>query len=169
MAKVLVYNNDNNRMETYYRGENEAMPYNTRKNTYSWRIQTALVKALHFGLVNVLCRLGTAKDTSLVNLFQQVSHLKGLGKVAILAKANTMQELHLMYANFVLVLKEQPLEIVQKIQAFGHTQNLLRLHQLGFILIKDLFQVPVQVGGYPLVKRRSVGMYTLIAQDDLNT
>lgn len=24
-------------------------------------------------------------------------------------------------------------------------------------------------GGYPLVKRRSVGMYTLIAQDDLNT
>ncbi len=29
MAKILVYNNDNNRMETYYRGENEAMPYNT--------------------------------------------------------------------------------------------------------------------------------------------
>ncbi len=35
MAKILVYNNDNNRMETYYRGENEAMPYITRKNTYS--------------------------------------------------------------------------------------------------------------------------------------
>ena len=30
MAKILVYNNDNNRMETYYRGESEAMPYNTR-------------------------------------------------------------------------------------------------------------------------------------------
>lgn len=29
MAKILVYNNDNNRMETYYRGESEAMPYNT--------------------------------------------------------------------------------------------------------------------------------------------
>lgn len=28
MAKILVYNNDNHRMETYYRGENEAMPYN---------------------------------------------------------------------------------------------------------------------------------------------
>jgi hypothetical protein len=30
MAKILVYNNDNNRMETYYRGESEAMPYNSR-------------------------------------------------------------------------------------------------------------------------------------------
>ena len=32
MAKILVYNNDNNRMETYYRGENEAMPYNTNRS-----------------------------------------------------------------------------------------------------------------------------------------
>ena len=29
MAKILVYNNDSNRMETYYRGENEPMPYNS--------------------------------------------------------------------------------------------------------------------------------------------
>ena len=29
MAKILVFNNDSNRMETYYRGESEAMPYNT--------------------------------------------------------------------------------------------------------------------------------------------
>lgn len=27
----------------------------------------------------------------------------------------------------------------------------------------------MQVGGFPQVKRGSVGMYTLIAQDDLNT
>ena len=29
MAKIVVYNNDTDRMEIYYRGENEAMPYNT--------------------------------------------------------------------------------------------------------------------------------------------
>ena len=29
MAKILVYNNDTDRMETYYRGESEPMPYNT--------------------------------------------------------------------------------------------------------------------------------------------
>ena len=29
MAKILVYNQDTNRMETFFRGENEAMPYNT--------------------------------------------------------------------------------------------------------------------------------------------
>lgn len=29
MAKILVYNNNFNRMETYYRGENQIMPYNS--------------------------------------------------------------------------------------------------------------------------------------------
>ena len=29
MAKIIVYNNDTDRMETYYRNENEPMPYNT--------------------------------------------------------------------------------------------------------------------------------------------
>ncbi len=31
MAKILVFNNDSNRMETYYRGEGEAMPYNVNR------------------------------------------------------------------------------------------------------------------------------------------
>ena len=29
MAKILIYNQNTNRMETFVRGENEAMPYNT--------------------------------------------------------------------------------------------------------------------------------------------
>ena len=29
MAKILVYNEAANRMETYYRGDQQAMPYNT--------------------------------------------------------------------------------------------------------------------------------------------
>lgn len=29
MAKIIVFNNDTDRMETYYRGESEPMPYNT--------------------------------------------------------------------------------------------------------------------------------------------
>ena len=36
MARILVYNNDTNRMETYYRGENEAMPYNSRQDSNRW-------------------------------------------------------------------------------------------------------------------------------------
>lgn len=31
MAKVIVYNNDTNRMEIYYRDLSESMPYNTNK------------------------------------------------------------------------------------------------------------------------------------------
>ncbi len=31
MAKILVYNQDTNRMETYYRNESDSMPYNTNR------------------------------------------------------------------------------------------------------------------------------------------
>ena len=31
MAKILVFNNDTDRMETYYREENQAMPYNNNR------------------------------------------------------------------------------------------------------------------------------------------
>lgn len=31
MAKILVYNQDTDRMETYYRGESEPMPYNANR------------------------------------------------------------------------------------------------------------------------------------------
>ena len=31
MAKILVYNNDTNRMLTFYRGLSEAMPYNSNR------------------------------------------------------------------------------------------------------------------------------------------
>jgi len=31
VAKIIVYNNDTNRMETYYRGESESMPYITNR------------------------------------------------------------------------------------------------------------------------------------------
>lgn len=32
MAKILVYNNNTNRMETYYRGESQSMPYNSNRS-----------------------------------------------------------------------------------------------------------------------------------------
>lgn len=31
MAKILIYNNNANRMETYYKGLSEAMPYNSNR------------------------------------------------------------------------------------------------------------------------------------------
>ena len=31
MAKIIVYNNDTDRMEIYYRGLSESMPYNTNR------------------------------------------------------------------------------------------------------------------------------------------
>lgn len=31
MAKIIVFNNDTDRIETYYRDESESMPYNTNR------------------------------------------------------------------------------------------------------------------------------------------
>lgn len=31
MAKIIVFNNDTNKMEVYYRGEEQPMPYNTNR------------------------------------------------------------------------------------------------------------------------------------------
>ena len=31
ISKILVYNNNTNRMETYYRGESQSMPYNSNR------------------------------------------------------------------------------------------------------------------------------------------
>ena len=31
MAKILIYNQDTNRMETFYRDENDSMPYNVNR------------------------------------------------------------------------------------------------------------------------------------------
>lgn len=31
MSKILIYNNNSNRMETYYRGEDQSMPYNSSR------------------------------------------------------------------------------------------------------------------------------------------
>ena len=31
MAKIIVFNNDTDRMETYYRGEGDSMPYNSNR------------------------------------------------------------------------------------------------------------------------------------------
>ena len=40
MARIIVFNNDTNRMENYYRNENEAMPYNANRSLTVPRITT---------------------------------------------------------------------------------------------------------------------------------
>ena len=43
MARILVYNNNTNRMEKYDRGENDSMPYNkngTLKDVYDLNLIT---------------------------------------------------------------------------------------------------------------------------------
>ena len=58
MAKILVFNNDTDRMETYYRDESDSMPYNTNgtlrvrefrgssKSNILWTTKAGIVKGI---------------------------------------------------------------------------------------------------------------------------
>ena len=69
MAKILVFNNDTDRMETYYRGEAEPMPYNTN-GTLRVRELEGQVIQIYYGQQKEQCKVGIVKDTFLVHLYQ---------------------------------------------------------------------------------------------------
>ena len=78
MAKILVYNNNTNRMETYYRSENQRMPYNNNS--------TLTVR-----------ELGIVLDIYMADQFMLVMLLKGHGKVVMEHFLNIMPDLLLMW------------------------------------------------------------------------
>ena len=55
MARILVYNNDANRMETYYRGLSEAMPYNANRTLTAVSYTHLLVLYTLLVLLNFCC------------------------------------------------------------------------------------------------------------------
>ena len=91
MAKIIVYNNDTNRMETYYKGEQEAMPYVTNRT----------LKVSEFRGSSNSQTLWTEKRAMLAwnsqryiyeSQYQSGLLLKDHGKVGMEAKVSIMQE-----------------------------------------------------------------------------
>ena len=85
MAKILIYNQNTNRMETFFRGENEAMPYNTygtlkvkefrgsSKSNILWtdlRTMQAWNSQTYYGQQKGQCKVGIAKDIFLGHQYQ---------------------------------------------------------------------------------------------------
>ena len=168
MAKILVYNNDTNRMETYYRNESDSMPYNTnrtltvrefrgssRSNTL-WTTKRAMqawnsFRYIYGGPIPV----GYAfKRPWEGGHGSQSQHYAGVsfdvGQTLTNAQRNRMRDLAISSGVWSYV------EPAYLTPTWVHFDK------------RDL-NPACSSGGYPLIREGSRGVYVLIAQDDLNT
>ncbi len=168
MAKIIVYNNDTDRMETYYKGVLEAMPYNTNR--------TLTVK--EFRGASNSNTLWTTKRT--MQSWNSQRRLYGAPIPVGYAfrrsweGGHTGQSQH--YAGTAFDVGQQWTN-AQRAALRASAQNSGLWSYVEPVSISptwvhfDRRQKPsaCSSGGYPLIKRGSLSVYVLIAQDDLNT
>lgn len=168
MAKILVYNNDTNRMETFYRGEAEAMPYNTN----------GTLRVREFRGSSRSNTLWTTRNT--MRAWNSTRYIYGSGiPVGFAFKrpwegGHSGQSQH--YAGVAFDVG----------QTLSNTQrNRIRnaaINSGAWTYVEPASLTPTWVhfdrrqnppacstGGYPLIRQGSRGVYVLVAQDDLNT
>ena len=168
MAKILVYNQDTNRMETFFRGESEAMPYNTnstlrvrefrgssnsnilwtdKRTMQAWNSQRYIYGApLYVG-----CAFKRPYEGGHGN---QSQHYAGtsfdVGQNLTNAQRNVLRN---SARNSGVWTYVEPASLSPTWVHFDRR-----------------FGTPAcSSGGYPIVRRGSRGNYVCIAQDDLNT
>ena len=168
MAKIIVYNNDTDRMEVYYKGLLEAMPYNTNR--------TLTVK--EFRGASNSNTLWTTKRT--MQSWNSQRRLYGAPIPVGYAfrrsweGGHTGQSQH--YAGTAFDVGQQWTN-AQRAALRASAQNSGLWSYVEPVSISptwvhfDRRQKPpaCSSGGYPLIKKGSLSIYVLIAQDDLNT
>lgn len=168
MAKILVFNNDTDRMETYYRGESEPMPYNTNN--------TLLVKEFR-GSSNS-STLWTTKNTMLS--WNSQRYLYGAPiPVGYAFKrpwegGHGSQSQHYAGTAFDVAQRwtnAQRAVLRNSAQNSGLWSYVEPVSLSPTWVHFDRRQSPpaCSTGGFPLLRQGSLSVYVLIAQDDLNT
>lgn len=168
MAKILVYNNSTNRMETYYKGELEAMPYNTNR--------TLLVSEFRGASKSDV--LWTTRNTMLAWNSQRYVYGAPI-KVGFAFRrpwegGHSGQSQH--YAGVAFDVG-QNLDSSRRQALYNSAVNIgvwsyvepQRLTPSWVHFDKRQFPPACSTGGYPLIREGSKGVYVLIAQDNLNT
>lgn len=168
MAKIIVYNNDTDRMETYYRDLSEAMPYNTnrtltvnefrgasRSNTLWTTKRTMTSWNKQRELYGAPIPVGYAFRRPWEGGHgTQSQHYAGTAFDVGQRWTNAQRAvLRKSAQNSGLWSYIEPVEISPTWVHFDRRQN----------------PPACTFGGFPLLKRGSLSVYVLIAQDDLNT
>ena len=168
MAKIKVYNNDTNRMETYYKGEREAMPYVTN-NTLTVR---------EFRGSSRSDTLWTEKNAMRAWNSQRYIYGKPIPVGFAFRRpwegSHGLQSQH--YAGVAFDVG-QTLTTSERNKLYSSAKN-----SGVWSYVEPQSQTPTWVhfdkrrgtpacitGGYPIIRNGSRGSYVLIAQDDLNT
>lgn len=168
MAKIKIYNNDTNRMETYYRGEQEAMPYVTGR--------TLTVKKFRGSSNSNL--LWTEKRAMLAWNSQRYIYGKPI-KVGYAFRRpweGGHSTLSQHYAGLAFDVG-QTLTTTERNNLYNSAVNsgvwtyvepqILTPTWIHFD--KRRGNPACSTGGYPQIQMGSRGAYVMIAQDDLNT
>lgn len=168
MAKIKIYNNDTNRMETYYRGEQEAMPYVTGR--------TLTVKEFRGSSNSNL--LWTEKRAMLAWNSQRYIYGKPI-KVGYAFRRpweGGHSTLSQHYAGLAFDVG-QTLTTTERNNLYNSAVNsgvwtyvepqILTPTWIHFD--KRRGNPACSTGGYPQIQLGSRGAYVMIAQDDLNT
>lgn len=168
MAKILVYNQDTNRMETFFRNENESMPYNTN----------GTLRVREFRGSSKSNILWTDKRT--MQAWNSQRYIYGAPiKVGFAFKrpyegGHGSQSQHYAGTDFDV---GQGLTNAQRRVLRSSAQNsgvwtYVEPASLSptWVHFDRRFGSPAcSSGGFPLIRRGSRGNYVCIAQDDLNT
>ncbi len=168
MAKILIYNQDTNRMETFYRGENEAMPYNANRT----------LKVKEFRGSSKSNILWTDKRT--MQAWNSQRYIYGSPIPVGFAFKRPWEGGHgnqsQHYAGTAFDVGQgwtnaqrnalRNSAINSKIWSYVEPASL----SPTWVHFDKRFGMPAcSSGGYPLIRQGSRGNYVCIAQDDLNT
>lgn len=167
MARIIVFNNDTDRMENYYRGESEPMPYNvnntlkvrefrgssrsnilwtTKRAMQSWNRQ----RSIYGGPIPVGFAFKRPYEGGHSNLSQHYAGVAfDVGQRLTQSQRNRIWQV----ANSGIWSYVEPLSATPT-----------------WVHFDKRFGTPAcSTGGFPLIRRGSLSNYVLIAQDDLNT
>lgn len=168
MAKILVYNQDNNRMETFYRGENESMPYNTNST----------LKVREFRGSSKSNILWTDKRT--MQSWNSQRYLYGAPIYVGFAfkrpyeGGHGSQSQHYAGTAFDVgqTLTNSQRTILRNLAKSSGLWTYVEPVSLSptWVHFDRRFGTPAcSTGGYPIIRQGSRGNYVCIAQDNLNT
>ncbi len=168
MAKILVFNNDTNRIEVYYRGEDQAMPYNAnrtltvgefRGSSGSPTLWTTKRAMQSFNTTRYLFGAPIPVGFAFKRPWEgghgtQSQHYAGVafdaGQVLSNSQRNRLRNIAISSGVWSYV---EPASLTPTWVHFD----------------KRFGRPACGTAGYPLIKQGSISTYVLIAQDDLNT
>lgn len=167
MAKILVFNNDTDRFETYYKEENEAMPYNTNNS----------LRVREFRGSSKSPTLWTTKRA--MQSFNTTRYLFGAPIPVGFAFKRPWEGGHGMQSQHYAGVSFDTGQTLSNAE-----RNRLRNTAINsgvwtyvepayltptWVHFDKRFGTPACAAGYPLIKQGSRSPYVLIAQDGLNT